>query len=319
MKITEHLQKAKKPLFSLEILPPLKGKGIECIYDGIDPIIEYGPSFINVTYHREEFVYKKREQGFLEKISIKKRPGTVGICAAIVNKYKIDAIPHIICGGFTKEETENALIDLNFLGIDNVLLLRGDPIKTENTFFPEKGGHSYAIDLVKQVVGLNKGEYLDKELENPTPTSFSIGVSGYPEKHFESPNMENDLKYLKQKIDAGAEYIVTQLFFDNKKFKNFVDSCRKSGINVPIIPGIKPISNKKQLLTLPKFFHIDLPQELVKSIENAPSPEAVKKVGINWAIKQSKDLIDYGVPCIHYYTMGKSLAVRDVIKEVFGK
>jgi methylenetetrahydrofolate reductase (NADPH) len=319
MKITEHLQKAKKPLFSLEILPPLKGKGIECIYDGIDPIIEYGPSFINVTYHREEFVYKKREQGFLEKISIKKRPGTVGICAAIVNKYKIDAIPHIICGGFTKEETENALIDLNFLGIDNVLLLRGDPIKTENTFFPEKGGHSYAIDLVKQVVGLNKGEYLDKELENPTPTSFSIGVSGYPEKHFESPNMENDLKYLKQKIDAGAEYIVTQLFFDNKKFKNFVDSCRKSGINVPIIPGIKPISNKKQLLTLPKFFHIDLPQELVKSIENAPNPEAVKKVGINWAIKQSKDLIDYGVPCIHYYTMGKSLAVRDVIKEVFGK
>jgi methylenetetrahydrofolate reductase (NADPH) len=317
MKVTEHLKKAKKPLFSLEILPPLKGKGIQSIYDGIDPLIEFGPSFINVTYHREEFVYKKREKGYLEKISIKKRPGTVGICAAIVNKYRVDAIPHIICGGFTKEETENALIDLSFLGIDNVLALRGDPIKTEAAFVAENDGHSYAVDLVKQVVGLNHGEYMDEDLQNANPTDFSIGVAGYPEKHFEAPNMKNDLKYLKQKIDAGAEYIVTQLFYDNQKFKDFVAICRENGITVPIIPGIKPLSTKKQILSLPKFFHIDLPDELVDAIENAPDADAVKQVGIDWAIKQSKDLIDFGVPCIHYYTMGKSIAVREVVKAVF--
>ncbi len=318
MKVTEHLKKAKKPLFSLEILPPLKGKGIQSIYDGIDPLIEFGPSFVNVTYHREEFIYKKREKGYLEKISIKKRPGTVGICAAIVNKYKIDAVPHIICGGFTKEETENALIDLDFLGIDNVLLLRGDPIKTEAAFVPEEDGHHYAVDLVKQVVGLNKGEYMDEDLQNATPTSFSIGVAGYPEKHFEAPNMKNDLKFLKQKVEAGADYIVTQLFYDNEQFKNFVDRCREEGITIPILPGLKPISTKKQILTLPKFFHIDLPDELVDAIEAAPDAAAVKQVGIDWAIKQSKDLLEYGVPCIHYYTMGKSLAVREVVKEVFG-
>ncbi|MBL4669697.1 MAG: methylenetetrahydrofolate reductase [NAD(P)H] [Flavobacteriales bacterium] len=318
MKVTDHIKKAKKSLFSLEILPPLKGKGIQSIYDGIDPLIEFGPAFVNVTYHREEFVYKKREKGYLEKISIKKRPGTVGICAAIVNKYKVDAIPHIICGGFTKEETENALIDLNFLGIDNVLLLRGDPIKTEPAFIPEEDGHHYAVDLVKQVVGLNNGEYMDEDLQNATPTNFNIGVAGYPEKHFEAPNMKNDIKYLKQKIDAGAEYIVTQLFYDNQKFKDFVNTCRENGITVPIIPGIKPISTKKQLLALPKFFHIDLPDELVDAIESAPDADTVKQVGIDWAIKQSKDLIDFGVPCIHYYTMGKSLAVREVVKAVFG-
>lgn len=317
MKVNDHLIKAKKPLFSLEILPPLKGKGIQSIYEGIDPLVEFKPSFINVTYHREEFVYKKREKGFLEKISIKKRPGTVGICAAIVNKYKIDAVPHIICGGFTKEETENALIDLNFLGIDNALLLRGDPIKTESTFIPEEGGHHYAVDLVKQVVGLNKGIYMDEDLQNANPTNFCIGVAGYPEKHFEAPNMKNDLKFLKQKIDAGADYIVTQLFYDNEKFKSFVGLCRNEGINVPIIPGIKPISTKNQVLTLPKFFHIDLPDELVDAIDKCKDDEAVKQVGIEWAIKQSKDLIDFGVPCIHYYTMGKSLSVREVVKAVY--
>jgi methylenetetrahydrofolate reductase (NADPH) len=319
MKVTAHLKQAKKPLFSLEILPPLKGKGIQSIYDGIDPLIEFGPSFINVTYHREEFIYKKREKGYLEKISIKKRPGTVGICAAIVNKYKIDAIPHIICGGFTKEETENALIDLDFLGIDNVLLLRGDPIKTEAAFVAEEDGHHYAVDLVKQVVGLNNGEYIDEDLQNASPTSFSIGVAGYPEKHFEAPNMKNDLKFLKQKVEAGADYIVTQLFYDNQQFKNFVTRCREEGITVPILPGIKPISTKKQLLSLPKFFHIDLPDELVDAIEAAPDAAAVKQVGIDWAIQQSKDLLEFGVPCIHYYTMGKSLAVREVVQAVFGE
>ncbi len=317
MKVTEHLAQAKKTIFSLEILPPLKGKGVQSIYDGIDPLIEFNPAFINVTYHREEFIYKKREKGYLEKISIKKRPGTVGICAAIVNKYKVDAVPHIICGGFTKEETENALIDLNFLGIDNALLLRGDPIKTEASFVAEEDGHHFAVDLVKQVVGLNNGEYIDEDLQNANPTEFCIGVAGYPEKHFEAPNLKNDLKYLKQKVDAGAEYIVTQLFYDNQKFKDFVELCRKEGITVPIIPGLKPISTKKQILSLPKFFHIDMPDELVDAIEACETNDEVKQVGIDWAIQQSKDLIAFGVPCIHYYTMGKSIAVREVVKAVF--
>lgn len=317
MKVTEHLEKAKKTLFSLEILPPLKGKGIQSIYDGIDPLIEFKPSFINVTYHREEFVYKKREKGYLEKISIKKRPGTVGICAAIVNKYKVDAVPHIICGGFTKEETENALIDLNFLGIDNILALRGDPIKTENAFVPEEGGHAYANDLVKQVVGLNKGDYMDEDLQNAMPTNFCIGVAGYPEKHFEAPNLKTDLKYLKQKIASGADYIVTQLFYDTEKFKAFVNLCRSEGITVPIIPGLKPLSNKKQLLSLPKFFHIDMPDDLVDAVEKCKTDEEVKQVGIEWTIQQSKDLIEFGVPCLHYYTMGKSIATREVVKAIF--
>ncbi|MCB9364366.1 MAG: methylenetetrahydrofolate reductase [NAD(P)H] [Flavobacteriales bacterium] len=317
MKVIEHLNNAKKPLISFEILPPLKGKSIQSIYDSIDPLMEFKPSFINVTYHREEFVYKKREKGYLEKISIKKRPGTVGICAAIMNKYQVDAIPHIICGGFTKEETENALIDLNFLGIDNVLALRGDPIKTETNFVPEEGGHAYAVDLVKQIVGLNKGEYFDEDLLNATPTNFCIGVAGYPEKHFESPSFKNDLKHLKQKVDAGAEYITTQLFYDNEKFKNFVNSCREVGINVPIIPGIKPISNKNQLLSLSKFFHIDIPDDLVEAIEACKNDDAVRQVGIEWAIEQSKDLIDFGVPCIHYYTMGKSISTREIVKAVY--
>jgi len=317
MKVIDHLNKAKKPLISFEILPPLKGKGIQSIYNSIDPLMEFKPSFINVTYHREEFVYKKREKGYLEKISIKKRPGTVGICAAIMNKYDVDAIPHMICGGFTKEEAENALIDLNFLGIDNVLALRGDPIKTETNFVPEEGGHAYAVDLVKQIVGLNKGEYFDEDLINATPTDFCIGVAGYPEKHFEAPSYKTDLKHLKQKVDAGAEYITTQLFYDNEKFKAFVNSCREAGITVPIIPGLKPISNKRQLLSLSKFFHIDLPDDLVEAIEECKTDDAVRQVGIEWAIQQSKELIDFGVPCIHYYTMGKSVSTREVVKAVY--
>ncbi len=317
MKVIEHIKKAKNPLISFEILPPLKGKGIQSIYDSIDPLMEFKPSFINVTYHREEFVYKKREKGYLEKISIKKRPGTVGICAAIMNKYQVDAIPHMICGGFTKEETENALIDLNFLGIDNVLALRGDSIKTETNFIPEEGGHAHAVELVNQIVGLNKGDYFDEDLLNATPTDFCIGVAGYPEKHFEAPSYKSDLKYLKQKVDAGAEYIITQLFFDNEKFKKFVTDCREMGINVPIIPGLKPISNKNQLLSLPKFFHIDLPDDLVDAIENCKNDDAVRQIGIEWSIQQSKDLIDFGVPCIHYYTMGKSISTREIVKAVY--
>ncbi len=313
----ELLKTTDKPLFSFEILPPLKGKSIQSIYDGIDPLMEFNPAFVNVTYHREEFIYKKREKGFLEKIAIKKRPGTVGICAAIMNKYNIEAIPHLICGGFTKEETENALIDLNFLGIDNVLALRGDPIKTETHFVPEQGGNRYAVDLVKQIVELNNGNYMDENIENATPTNFSIGVAGYPEKHFESPNMKADIKRLKEKIDAGADYVVTQLFYDNKKFFSFVDACREAGIDVPIVPGIKPIESMRHITFLPKFFNIDLPTELTDELDKCKTGEDVKQVGIEWAIQQSKELIEYGSPCLHFYTMGKSTTVKQIAQAIF--
>ena len=317
LRVIERLRNTKKTLFSFEILPPLKGKSIQSIYDGIDPLIEFSPAFVNVTYHREEFIYKKREKGYLEKIAIKKRPGTVGICAAIMNKYDLEAIPHLICGGFTKEETENALIDLNFLGIDNVLALRGDPIKTETHFVPEQGGNQYAVDLVKQIVELNDGKYIDDNIENASPTNFSIGVAGYPEKHFESPNMRADIKRLKDKIDAGAHYIVTQLFYDNNKFFAFVDACRDAGITVPIIPGIKPIESLRHVTFLPKFFNIDLPPDLTDELDKCKSNDDVKAVGTAWAIQQSKELIEKGVPCIHYYTMGKSTTVKKIATAVF--
>lgn len=317
MKVIEHINKSKSTLFSIEILPPLKGKGIQSIYEGIDPLIEFKPAFIDVTYHREEYIYKKREGGYLEKISIRKRPGTVAICAAIMNKYKIDAVPHIICGGFTVEETENALIDLHFLGIDNVLALRGDSIKTEPTFVPEPNGHHYAIDLVKQITKMNTGKYIHDDLIETSPTSFCIGIAGYPEKHFEAPNMTADLKYLKNKVDAGAEYIVTQMFFDNKKYFEFVEKCRAAGINVPIIPGLKILSNKKQATVLPKTFHIDIPEALQEEVDKCKSDSDVKKVGINWCIEQSKELVKAKVPCLHFYTMGTSDSTKQVASKVF--
>lgn len=317
MQVHNALTAAKDTLFSFELLPPLKGKSIQSIYDGIDPLIEFKPAFINVTYHREEFIYKKREKGYLEKIAIKKRPGTVGICAAIKNRYNIETVPHLICGGFNKEETENALIDLNFLGIDNVLALRGDPIKTESQFVAEEGGHKYAVDLVKQIVELNKGIYMDENIQNATPTNFSIGVAGYPEKHFESPNIQADIKRLKEKIDAGANYVVTQLFFDNEKYFKFVEDCRAAGIDVPIVPGLKPIESMRHITFLPKFFNIDLPEPLTNELEKCQSNEDAKQVGKEWAIEQSKELRAKGVPCIHYYTMGRSSSVKEIATAVF--
>jgi methylenetetrahydrofolate reductase (NADPH) len=317
MKVIDHIKKAKSTLFSIEILPPLKGKSIQSIFDGIDPLMEFKPSFIDVTYHREEYVYKKREGGYLEKVSIRKRPGTVGICAALINKYQIDAVPHIICGGFTKEETENALIDLHFLGIDNVLALRGDSIKTEPAFVPEPNGHNYASDLVKQIVQMNNGDYMEDELVDVAPTKFCIGVAGYPEKHFEAPNLTSDLKYLKAKIDAGAEYIVTQMFFDNKQFFEFVKKCREMGINAPIIPGLKIMTSKKQGTVLSKTFKIDIPHELHEQVEKAKDDAQAKEIGIEWCIKQSKELVKFGVPCLHFYTMGNSEVTRRVASEVF--
>ncbi|TDI65310.1 MAG: methylenetetrahydrofolate reductase [NAD(P)H] [Bacteroidetes bacterium] len=317
MKIIEHLLNAKKTLFSIEILPPLKGDSIDSLFTHLDPLMEFKPPFIDVTYHREEYVYKNRGNGLLEKKAIRKRPGTVGICAAIQNKYGIDTVPHIICGGFSLEETENALIDLNFLGIDNVLAIRGDAIKTEPRFVPDPDGHYYAIDLIDQVVNMNKGNYLDEELQNTYPTNFCVGVAGYPEKHFEAPNMKSDLKYLKKKIELGADYIVTQMFFDNKKYFDFVESCRAVGIEVPIIPGLKPITTKNQVNVLPSIFYIDIPEELSEAVEKCKDNQAARQVGIEWSIMQSKELMEFGVPSLHFYSMGKAEPVYRIAKELF--
>jgi methylenetetrahydrofolate reductase (NADPH) len=318
MKVIDHIaQRNGKTLFTLELLPPLKGENIEAINQTIDPIIEFNPSFIDVTYHREELIYKQREDGLLERKTIRKRPGTVGISAAIKYKYNIDVVPHIICGGFSREETENALIDLYFLGIDNLLLIRGDNPVGEKVFKPEKDGNAFALDLVKQVMDLNHGKYLEEELLNPIPTDFCIGVAGYPEKHAEAPNMITDLAHLKEKVDAGASYIVTQMFFDNRKFFKFEKACRDAGIMVPIIPGLKPISVKSQLSVLPKTFTIDLPEELVLEIDKCTDNQQVRQVGVEWAVHQSRELIKFGVPVLHFYSMGKSDNIRKIVKEVF--
>ena len=318
MKVTEHIEKANgKPLFSFEILPPLKGQNIQSIFDSIDPLMEFNPPFIDVTYHREEYEFKELENGLLQKKIVKKRPGTVGICAGIQNKYNVDAIPHILCGGFTKEDTENLLIDLDFLGINNVVALRGDAVKSEIYFKPEKEGHAFASELVSQINDLNNGIYLDSDLQNSNKTNFCIGVAGYPEKHMEAPSLDSDIHFLKQKIKNGADYIITQMFFDNQKYIEFVTLCRENGINVPIIPGLKPITNSKQIINLPKIFHIDIPEDLSEAVLKCKNEQEVKQVGIEWLIQQSKELISIGAPVLHYYTMGSANPTYQIAKEVF--
>jgi len=318
MKVTEHIQQANgKPLFSFEILPPLKGQNIQSIFDSIDPLMEFNPPFIDVTYHREEYEFKELANGLLQKKIVKKRPGTVGICAGIQNKYQVDAIPHILCGGFTKEDTENLLIDLNFLGIDNVVALRGDAVKSEIYFKPEKEGHAYASELVTQISNLNKGIYLDEDLQNSTKTDFCIGVAGYPEKHMEAPSLDSDIHFLKKKIKNGADYIITQMFFDNKKFFDFVAKCRTAGITVPIIPGLKPIATKKQLNLIPHRFSLELPDDLIMEVVKAKDNDVVKQIGIEWCTQQSKELVAAGIPVLHYYSMGKAENVKAIAKEIF--
>ena len=317
MHVTAHLAKAKDTLVSFEILPPLKGKTITSIYDHLDPLMEFKPSWINVTYHRSETMFKKKTDGTFEKVDVRKRPGTVGICAAIMNHYNIDAVPHIICGGFTKRETEDALIDLQFLGIDNALILRGDAAKNESSFEPEPGGNKYAIDLLKQLGQLNQGIYLDEDILNGGKTDFCMGVAGYPEKHFESPNFEIDLIKTKEKVDAGAAYIMTQMFFNNQKFLEYVQACRDMGIMVPIIPGLKPITNKKQLTILPRIFHVDIPTDLSNAINKCKTDVECEQVGTEWLIQQSKELKAAGVPVLHYYTLGKPKVIKEVVSAVF--
>ena len=315
MKVTEHLKSAGNHI-SFEVLPPLKGKGINLLWDHLDPLMEFKPDFINVTYHRSESMFKKKPDGSFDKVEVRKRPGTVGICAAIMNRYKVDAVAHLICGGFSKQETEDALIDLNFLGVDNVLVLRGDAPRNESSFEPEPGGHKYAIELLRQVTNMNNGIYLEEDLKSAVKTNFCIGVAGYPEKHFEAPNMQTDLNYLRTKVEAGAEYVTTQMFFDNKKYFDFVKLCKDVGISVPIVPGLKPIYSKKQLSVIPRTFHVDIPEELSTEILKCKTDADVEVVGTEWLLKQSKELKQAGVPCLHYYTLGKPNIIANVVKEL---
>ncbi len=316
MKVTEHIAKATDTLFTIEILPPKKGEDIHTLFSHIDTLMDFNPAFIDVTYHREEYVYQEMGNGMLKKRVTRKRPGTVGICAAIQNRFNVDTVPHVICGGFSQEDTENMLIDLDFLGIQNVLVLRGDPIKSESGFVPHPEGHCYANELIGQIAGMNQGNYLYEEA-SATPTNFCIGAAGYPEKHFESPNLGTDLQYLKQKIAAGAEFIVTQMFFDNQVYFNFVKLCRNNGIDVPIIPGLKPLATVNHLTALPKYFFLDIPEALRKEVSKCKDNKQAREVGIEWCIQQCLELKEAGVPCLHFYTMSKSEMVRRVAEQVF--
>lgn len=318
MKVIDHFAKAKgETLISFEVLPPLKGGKMKSIFDVLDPLMEFRPPFIDVTYHREEYIYQKNANGYYEKTSIRKRPGTVGICAALMHRYGVDAVPHLICGGFTKEDTENALIDLNFLNINNVLAIRGDARQFDGKFIPEEGGHSYSVDLVRQISAMNAGQYLDSNIENGAQTNFCIGIAGYPEKHFESPNFQTDLRYTKAKIEAGGDYIVTQMFFDNKRFFEYLQACKEIGIEVPIVPGLKPLTKLYQLKSLPRMFYVDMPDELVREAEKVKSEKSAAELGIEWCIAQSKELKAAGVPCLHYYTMGDTETITRIVKAVY--
>lgn len=316
MKVTEHIKNAKRTLFSFEILPPLKGESLKELMEGISPLMEFKPPFVDVTYHREEYIYKKHPNGLLEKVGTKKRPGTVGICAALMNRFEVDAVPHVLCGGFTREETENLLIDLDFIGVENVLALRGDAPKAER-FVAEPNGHSYATELVAQVVNMNQGKYLHEETEPSFQTDFCVGVSGYPEKHFEAPSLKFDINFLKEKVDNGASFIVTQMFFDNQKYFDFVAKVREAGIDVPVIPGIKPITSMGQITTLPRSFFLDFPDDLTDALVCCTTNAQVKEVGIAWSIQQCKELMAANVPSLHFYTMSKADATYKVAKEIF--
>ena len=317
MKVIDIINQSDKTVFSFELLPPLKGNDASKIYKTVETLVDFDPKYINITTHRDEMMYIELPDGRIEKRTVRKRPGTVAIAASIQYKYGIPVIPHILCGGFSKSETEHVLIDLNFMGIKNVLALRGDGNKGEHVFRPDPNGHSNANQLVEQIVNLRNGKYLEADLKNTAPMDFCIGVAGYPEKHFESPNAETDLQYLKQKVDAGADYIVTQMFFDNQKYYDFVDKCRAIGITVPIIPGIKPINLKNQLTVLPKLFSIDIPQELAVELGKCKTDDDAKVVGTEWAILQSKDLVAHQAPSLHIYTYGVSDNTRKIIEAVF--
>ncbi len=318
MKVTEHIENAKgNTLFSFELIPPQKGKSIQELYDNIDPLMEFKPPFIDVTTSREEYIYIDKGNGLLDKKLTRMRPGTLGICASIKHKYNVDTVPHLLCGGFTQEETEYMLVDCQYLGINNVMALRGDAMKDEQSFVPKLGGNHFAIDLVKQINNLNCGKYLHEVMDVDNKADFCIGVAGYPEKHLESPSLQSDLKRLKEKVDAGADYVVTQMFFDNSKYFEFVKKAREIGITIPIIPGIKPIAVQRHMQILPQIFRIDLPEDLIHEVDKCKNNAEIKQVGIDWAIQQSLELKAAGVPVLHYYSMGKSENIRQIASQVF--
>jgi methylenetetrahydrofolate reductase (NADPH) len=315
MTVIDKINAAKKPLFTFELLPPLKGHSLDRIYNTIDRLMEYEPAYINFTSHRNEVVFKERPDGLIEKKTVRKRPGTVALAAAVKYKYNVTVVPHLLCGGFTKQETENLLIDMNFLGINDLLALRGDPVKGRRAFIPEVDGHSYTSELVAQISDMNRGNYLD-DVDN-TPTSFCVGVAGYPEKHIEAANMISDLERLKEKIDAGGQYIVTQMFFDNQKFYSFVEKVREMGIDVPVIPGLKPVAALNDINLLPQTFNIDMPDELVKELKKCKTNRDACEVGVEWTTQQSLDLLANNVPGIHYYTLGASDNISRIVKNSF--
>lgn len=311
MKVIEHIDKAKEPLLSLEIVPPMRGKNISAITNIVDALSSYNPSWIDVTAHSASAIYKEKNDGTVERKIFKKRPGTIGICGVIQNRYNIDTVAHLLCDGFTREETEDALIELNFLGVDNVLALKGDSLNYKKSYAKDRSVNVHAVDLVEQIVNMRKGIF-QAELDNAKTLDFGVGVAGYPEKHFEAPNLKSDIKYLKDKVDMGAEYIVTQMFFRNEDYFNFVDACRSEGITVPIIPGLKILRNEKQLCTLPKHFHINLPDELVDEVQE--SPKHAFDIGVKWAVKQCEELLEHNVPSLHFYIMNDEKSILEVLK-----
>ncbi len=316
MQVVEALEKRDRFVLSLEITPPNKGTSIDEVYRTLDILMPFDPQFINVTYHQAHVVYEERD-GVIYRVPKRKKPGTVGICAAIANRYNVEMVPHFICGGFSKYETEDALIDLHYLGIKNILALRGDPAVGESSFVPHKDGHRYASELVNQISNMNRGIYLE-ELENAQPTNFCIGVAGYPEKHFEAPNFERDLQNLKHKVEQGAHYIITQMFFDFDVFKRFVERARGIGITVPIIPGVKPLSSVRQLSSIPRNFHCSIPHHLVEAMENARTKEQARKIGIQKVAKLCQQLLDFQCPGLHIYTLGKGVSTRDLLNALLG-
>ena len=318
MKVIDILNGQRRPFASFELVPPLKGSDASRLYQSLDPLMEFQPPFINITCHRDEIEYVPNSDGTYTRMTLAKRPGTVAIVAAIMRRYpELEIVPHVICGGSSCSRVESELLDLHFLGINNIMALRGDALPGQKHFIPEPDGFQHSSELVEMISDLNQGRYLDPTVKQGLSTDFCIGVAAYPEKHFEAANLESDIQHLKQKVEAGADYIVTQMFFDNECFFRFVEQCRKAGISVPIIPGLKPISSKKQIEMLPRAFHIDIPQPLVSQMKKTKTAEEAYQAGIDWAVQQSRDLLVHGVPAIHYYTMAKPDNVCEIVRAVF--
>jgi methylenetetrahydrofolate reductase (NADPH) len=313
MKVTEHLDRATRPLISFEIIPPLRGGDIKGLLELIDDLVEHNPPFIDITSHSAEVIYEETSRGIERRVK-RKRPGTLGVCALIQNKYDIDAVPHVLCRGFTRQETEDFLIELRYLGIDNVLAIRGDDHGYRKRLDHGRTANDYAIDLVRQISNMNRGKYLE-DLLDADPADFCIGASGYPEKHFEAPNLESDIRWVKEKVDSGAEYIVTQMFFDNRHYFDFVEACRACGVEAPIIPGLKILTRKRHLRSIPRNFYCEIPADLTAEIEAADSKH-ITEIGVEWALAQARELLEKGVPSVHFYIMQNSKAINMLLKKL---